>query len=297
MSQKKIVLIGEAMLELSHPAGESAKLAYGGDILNTSIYLARFGVHPHFVTALGVDPYSDGIIKAFERECVQTGHILKDPQRLPGIYAIQTDHMGERSFYYWRTVSAARNFFNLPGCDAAVDFMHEADILVVSGITLSIYTEPECEQLCAIAKTVRSKGGQVIFDPNYRPAKWADHAAARKAKEAFAKHATTVLTTIDDDNLLYSQMPGKDHAARWFSHGVETVVLKCGAKGAMIYEPGKEGLRAAVDVCEQPVDTTGAGDSFNAAFIAGTNSQAMLSSTQARSCQRVKCQKCFNGMF
>ena len=269
MTDKRIVLLGEAMLELSHPEGVSANLSYGGDMLNTSIYLARFGLHPHFVTALGSDPYSDGILKEFERECVQTSHVLRDPGRLPGIYAIQTDHMGERSFYYWRTVSAARNFFNLPGAEASIDFAQGADILVVSGITLSIFNELERRKLGEIAQTVKAKGGEVVFDPNYRPAKWNSHQAARTAKEEFAKHATTVLTTIDDDNILYSQMPGKDHAARWFSFGVDTVVLKCGAKGAMIYQPETEGLRAAPTLCDRPVDTTGAGDSFNAGFIAG----------------------------
>lgn len=274
MTEPRVVLIGEAMLELSHPSGEGANLSYGGDILNTSIYLARFGLAPHFVTALGNDPYSEGIIKEFERARVQTAYILKDPNRLPGIYAIQTDQMGERSFYYWRTVSAARNFFNLSGSDGAVAFMKEADLLVVSGITLSIYNDAERKQLSDIAKTVRANGGQVVFDPNYRPAKWVNHEAARAAKEAFAKHATLVLTTIDDDDLLYNQMSGQEHAARWFGLGVETVVLKCGAKGAMIYEPGKARESVAVQVCEQPVDTTGAGDSFNAAFIAAKSKGA-----------------------
>lgn len=205
-----------------------------------------------------------------------------------GIYAIQTDHMGERSFYYWRTVSAARNFFNLSGAEASIDFAQGADLLVVSGITLSIFNELERRKLGEIAKAVKDKGGEVVFDPNYRPAKWNSHQAARAAKEEFAQYATSVLTTIDDDNLLYSQMPGKDHAARWFSLGVDTVVLKCGAKGAMIYQPGKEGPRACPTLCDRPVDTTGAGDSFNAGFIAGkckglSNEEAALAANKLAS--------------
>ena len=268
MVEKKIVLMGEAMLELSHPPGESAKLSYGGDILNTSIYLARFGLHPYFVTALGTDPYSDGVIKEFERECVQASHILRDPDRLPGIYAIQTDHKGERSFYYWRTQSAARNFFNLHGSSDSISFMEEADWLVVSGITLSIYNDDERARLGAVAKQVKEKGGQVVFDPNYRPDKWLGHDAARAAMHDFARHATLVLTTIDDENLLHGQMPGKDHAGRWSELGVETIILKCGAKGALIYETGVNGENVPAEICAQPVDTTGAGDSFNAAVIA-----------------------------
>lgn len=66
----RIALMGEPMLEMSHPTGQGARLAYGGDVLNTAIYLARLGVLPHLVTALGCDPYSDGLLKDWERECV-----------------------------------------------------------------------------------------------------------------------------------------------------------------------------------------------------------------------------------
>ena len=268
MSKPRVALMGEAMLELSHPAGQGAKLAYGGDVLNTSIYLARLGVLPHFVSALGQDPYSDGLIKDWERECVQTSHILRDPDRLPGLYAIQTDHKGERSFHYWRSNSAARNFFNLDGCSESIEFLTDADWLFVSGITLSIFNDEERDQLSAIAKDVKARGGQVVFDPNYRPAGWPDHESARTAIEKFAKHVTLVLATIDDENLLYGQRPGEEHVARWHSFGADTVILKCGPNGAIIYEKDQEPHRVPVAVCEQPVDTTGAGDSFNAAFIA-----------------------------
>ncbi len=256
------------MLELSHPAGEGAKLAYGGDVLNTAIYLARFGLHPHFVSALGTDPYSEGMIKEWERECVQTGHILRDADRLPGLYAIQTDHRGERSFYYWRDNSAARNFFNLDDVDQALTFMEQADWLYLSGITLSIYNDAERAKLCAIAKTAKDNGKQVVFDPNYRPRGGPTHPVAAQAMQDFAVHSTLILATIDDENLLYGQQPGSKHAARWLEMGVETVVLKCGPRGAIIYEPGQASQNVPVTICEQPVDTTGAGDSFNAAFIA-----------------------------
>ena len=256
------------MLELSHPAGQGAKLSYGGDVLNTSIYLARLGVLPYFVTALGTDPYSDGLIKDWERECVQTSHILRDPERLPGLYAIQTDHQGERSFHYWRSNSAARNFFNLDGSSKSVAFMKQADWLFMSGITLSIFNTKEREQLALIAQDVKAAGGQVVFDPNYRPAGWPSHEIARNAIEKFSKHATLVLATIDDENLLYGQKPGEEHVARWNDLGIDTVILKCGPRGAIIYERGQSAQSVPVTVCEQPVDTTGAGDSFNAAFMA-----------------------------
>lgn len=282
MSTTRVILMGEGMLELSHPAGQGAKMSYGGDVLNTAVYLARLGVLPHFVTALGNDPYSDGLIKDWERECVQTAHVSRDPNRLPGLYAIQTDHQGERSFYYWRSNSAARNFFNLEASLNSIAFMKEADWFFISGITLSIFNEGERGQLVEIAKAIKARGGQVAFDPNYRPKGWASHEAAKTAIENFASYATMVLATIDDENLLFGQQSGKDHADRWHDHGIKTVILKCGPQGAIIYETGADAIKVPVAVCDQPVDTTGAGDSFNAAFIAmKVRGRSTLEATQA----------------
>ena len=282
MTGIRVALMGEPMLELSHPAGQGAKLSYGGDVLNTSIYLARLGVLPNLVTALGTDPYSDGLLKEWARECVQTSKVLRDPERLPGLYAIQTDHQGERSFYYWRSNSAARNFFNLRGCAESVDFMNKADWLYISGITLSVFTDEERAQLVEIAKNVKARGGQVAFDPNYRPSGWASPEDARDAIEKFAAHATLMLATIDDENLLYGQTAGEKHAARWHDLGIDAVVLKCGPQGAIIYQKGQAAHRVPVSVCDQPVDTTGAGDSFNAAFIAmKCRGQSMLKAAEA----------------
>lgn len=277
MTSPKIALLGEAMLELSHLKDGSTRMAYGGDVLNTSIYLARLGSHPYFVSALGVDPYSDGLVKDWEQECVQTKFILRDPLRMPGLYAIQTDHRGERSFYYWRQNSAARNFFNLDGHEEALDFCKSADWFYLSGISLSLYSDAERKKLCSIARRLKNQGKHVVFDPNYRAKGWSNPETAQAVMVEFASSASIVLATIDDENELFGQMPGKQHAQNWHDRGVQTVILKCGPRGALIYEKGvADHKEVPVEVCENPVDTTGAGDSFNAAFIASLSRGADL---------------------
>lgn len=266
----KIILFGEAMLELSHLPSGGAALSYGGDVLNSAVYMARLGLHPFFVSALGNDPYSAGLLSDWERECVQTKYVLTDPEHLPGLYAIQTDHKGERSFYYWRKNSAARNFFHLAESQEVLKDCETADMLFMSGITLSIYGKSDRQKIIDLAQAVRSNGGMVLFDPNYRPAGWDSVDEARQAMRDFAQHTTMTLATIDDENLLFGQSPGHEHAQRWHDLGVETVILKCGPRGARIYEKGK-GLTddIPVDIQDNPIDTTGAGDSFNGAFMAG----------------------------
>lgn len=265
----EVAIIGEAMLELSHPSGDDARLGFGGDTLNTAVYLARLGVTPDFITALGTDPYSEKLIDQWQREGVRTTHVLCHPARLPGLYAIRTDPQGERSFYYWRSESAARAFFGLPGHETALAAAAEADWLYLTGITLSIFTPPERAVLAKTAAAVRAGGGEVVFDPNYRPRGWQSREAARAALADFAAHVSLVLPTLEDEIALHGEMPGEAHAERWLALGVQTVVKKSGPEGASIYRRGAEPVEIPVAGAVAPVDTTGAGDSFNAALIAG----------------------------
>jgi len=266
----RIAIIGEALLELSHTPGGGDRLGFGGDTLNTAIYLARLGHSPDFISALGTDPYSDHLLRQWEKECVQVGHVLRHPDRLAGLYAIQTDHAGERSFYYWRENSAARAFFEMEGASDALAFAREADWLYLSGITLSIFDDNARRTLVELADEVAARGGEVVFDPNYRARGWRDAQEARMALADIGHHVTLALPTIEDENALYGQTGGAAHAARWTGWGARQVVLKCGAQGAILYGEtgGKDGVRVPVEATVKPVDTTGAGDSFNAAFIA-----------------------------
>ena len=265
-----IVIIGEALLELSHLPGSGERLGYGGDTLNTAIYLARLGAAPDFITALGRDPYSENLLRQWEKECVRLGHVLRHPSRLPGLYAIQTDHAGERSFHYWRGESAARAFFDMDGAHEALAFAREADWLYLSGITLSIFDAAGRAALYEVARAVRASGGEVVFDPNYRLKGWKGAHEACEAMTAMAAHVTLALPTIEDENALFGQIGGVAHSARWISWGARQVVLKCGAQGAILFGEtgGGDGRRVPAGEAVKPTDTTGAGDSFNAAFIA-----------------------------
>jgi len=279
-----IAIIGEALLELSHTPGSEDRrntdrqisdsqgrdrLGYGGDTLNSAVYLARLGLSPNFISALGIDPYSDHLLQQWKKEGVQVDHVLRHPTRLPGLYAIRTDHAGERHFYYWREMSAARAFFELAGAKDALTAAQDARWLYLSGITLSIFDDGGRAALGAVAASVKARGGEVVFDPNYRPRGWADHDAARRAMADIAGHVTLALPTIEDEDALFGPAGRAAHAARWTGWGARQVVLKDGAQGAILFGEtgGQEGIHVPVETAVTPVDTTGAGDSFNAAFI------------------------------
>ncbi|MEZ5946273.1 MAG: sugar kinase [Hyphomonas sp.] len=259
----RIAIFGEVMLELSGADRAAMRLGFGGDTLNTAIYLARLGWNPAYITALGRDPYSDEMVSTFTEEGIDTRFILRHPSRIPGLYAIETDEQGERSFHYWRGQSAARDFFNVEGAERAVAEAANADLLYFSGISLSILDAEGRSRVLDLAADVRARGGKVAFDPNYRPKGWPEPEAARALFRALAPAVSFLLATDSDEDALFGCAHAEEHLARWMDWGVGEAVLKAGAQGAILPDCGRIPAVAPVRL----VDTTGAGDSFNAAWL------------------------------
>src|SRR5919197_114849 len=104
---RRLVAIGEVMVELTRGPDGRYSLAYGGDTFNTAVYLARAGVAVAYATALGDDPYSDGAMSLAAAEGVATDLVMRVSGRMPSLYLIETDSAGERHFHYWRETSPA----------------------------------------------------------------------------------------------------------------------------------------------------------------------------------------------
>lgn len=258
----RAVLVGEAMLELSQN-GSGWRLAHGGDTLNTAIHLARGGLDTAFLTALGTDPFSDELKVRWAAEGLDTSLILADPARNPGLYAITCDEAGERSFTYWRSDSAARRMFSCAGIDAALAAAEHADLIVFSLISLAILPPEGREALLALARSVRRHGGLVAFDGNYRPRLWPDHQAARNARDQAIALASIGLPTLEDEAMLSGENDAAAVADHWGALGCGETVVKLGAEGCRL--PG--GQIVAPPQALAPVDTSGAGDAFNAGYL------------------------------
>jgi 2-dehydro-3-deoxygluconokinase len=261
------IVVGECMLELVSQ-GDGWQLGHAGDSFNTALYLSRLQVPVAYLTALGADPFSQDMRTAWAREGIDTSLVLTDAERLPGLYAIRNDADGERHFYYWRERSAVRRLFKLPGIEAALAEACRAERLFLSGITLAIFAPRERDRLIEIATAVRAGGGQVIFDPNYRPNLWRNAAQARRAFAAFAPTVSLALPTHADEATLFDDTDPRASVERWQNLGATEVVVKLGVQGCLVAS-GADVLRIAPAAAVTPLDTTGAGDAFNAAYLAG----------------------------
>lgn len=259
---RPICVIGEGMLELNG-AGGQCRLAYGGDTLNTAIHLARHGLPVRFMSALGTDPYSHDLISAWQAEGIDTSPIRRLPGRLPGLYAIRLDAAGEREFVYWRSASAARAMFDGEEHVALVETARSAGLLYYSLITLAILPPAAREILFALCRDVRARGGRVAFDGNYRPALWADAGEAAEVRDRALACADIGLPTLVDEIGIDGPTDAGQVAARWRRHGVDEVVVKLGAEGCLL-----NGATIGPRTIRSPVDTSGAGDAFNAGYLA-----------------------------
>jgi 2-dehydro-3-deoxygluconokinase len=263
-----IVCFGEPLLELAGNDLRTMCMGFAGDTFNVATYLGRFNFAPQYITALGDDPYSDEILRFAATESIDTRYVARLPGKLPGLYAIRTDARGERSFYFWRSASAARDFFRAPHIDAALDAMRNASLLYFSLISLSILPLEHRLQLIDIARECAHRGGRIAFDSNFRPQAWPDISAARELIARLLPHVTFALPTLEDEVQLFGPQDAQGVAARLLASGVHEVAVKCGPRGAWVQSRDNTGRWISAQVVDSPLDTTGAGDSFNAAYLA-----------------------------
>ncbi len=254
------------MLELARD-GAQWRLGIAGDSFNTALYLGRLGAQVRYFTALGCDPFSDEMLDGWRAEGMDLSLVLRDAERLPGLYAIRTDATGERSFYYWRQQAAVRQLFRLEGIAAALEAAADCDLLYLTGITLSLFEAGDRQRWIDLAVRVRAAGGRVAFDPNYRPRGWKDLAEAREALARMAPHIDILLTTDQDEAALWGFGDAVASARHWRAQGVREVVVKQGGAGATVVVD-ETPLQVPVGQAVTVRDSTGAGDAFNAAYLA-----------------------------
>lgn len=260
----RFVAIGEAMIELSGDGGEAWRMGVAGDTLNTAWYARRLlpaGWTVDYLSRLGTDPFSDRIARFIAQAGIGTAHLQRDPARGPGLYAI-TLKGGERSFTYWRGQSAARHLADDPAALAAG--LAGAGLVYLSGITLAILAP---DRRAALLEAVATSRAPLAFDPNHRPRLWEGPESARDWCTRAARAAAWVLPSADDEAALFGDPTAAATLARYRDWGVPEVAVKAGGAPVHLWDGTAAQVLADLPRAEV-VDSTGAGDSFNAGYLA-----------------------------
>ncbi|QCP14478.1 sugar kinase [Pseudoduganella umbonata] len=256
MRRFDLVGLGECMVEFNatEPLARAERFtrAYGGDVLNALVAAARQGARTAFVSRVGDDPFGAGLRAAWEAEGVDVGQAPLVPGE-NGVYFISLDAHGERSFTYRRAGSAASQ---LTAADIDAAFIASARCLLLSGITQAISPGARAATLAA-ARCARGHGVLVAYDPNYRPRLWGNEEAARAACAELLPFVDILIPSLPADAAILPGAPGEL---------VEHAVVKHGEEGCEVWLRGQ---RTAVPAAAATVvDTTGAGDAWNGAYLA-----------------------------
>lgn len=277
----KFLAVGECMLELS-PAGDGLlATGFAGDTFNTGWYLRKFApehVEVSYFSAIGDDAPSREMAR-FMRESGIRPELIERKGGHIGLYMISLNN-GERSFSYWRDTAAAKSLAD----DLEALPVGSGDTIYFSGITLAILAEQARTRLLRVIAKQRAEGVQVVFDTNLRPRLWPSLDAMREGIMAGAAVADLVLPSFEDEADIFGDADKIATAARYHAAGCATVIVKDGPGEVLI--SGNEGqIKVAPQRVTEVVDTTAAGDSFNAGFLAALYRGATLEEAVDAGCK------------
>ena len=268
VAKKRFVAVGECMIEMSGGEDRQYQLGYAGDTLNTSWYMRALLPKDwtvDYCTALGADRYSSDIKAFLETHEIGTKHIATIEGRRPGLYMIHQEK-GDRHFTYWRDTSAAKLLAE--DKDVLAKAFEGADMIYFSGITMAILNPRARGRLMGAIVAAREAGSRIVFDTNLRPALWSSERVMGSVLTAAATISDVVMPTHTDEAPVFGDKSIEETADRYLELGVEEVVVKDGAKTAMV-ATASERIKVDPPKADKVVDATGAGDSFNGAYLSG----------------------------
>ena len=266
---KNSIFAGECMIEVSGNTDNLDKkqikmnLNFGGDTFNAAVYFSRLTnklFNTFYFTGLGKDHLSEMMIKRFKYENLKIDLIQRIKGKYPGLYSIQTDKKGNRSFSYWRNESAAKEMIKKCNLDYIEKFISNTELFYYTGISLGILKPKDQNKLIELSK----KSKLTAFDFNYRNS---FHGNKIKSQSLFKKsNLFSKINFISFDDII--EIFGKSDPFQFintFKRKDNIIILKYFEK--IFYSEFNKIGSINIPIIKA-IDTTAAGDSFNGSFLA-----------------------------
>ncbi|WP_034302410.1 sugar kinase [Herbaspirillum sp. RV1423] len=304
MTRPQAWFIGECMIELrpTQPLQDGRHMpramaqSFSGDVYNTAVYFRRrnaetslHAIDSQFISAAGDDSISASLRNEIAQQQLGVALMATVPDALPGLYWIETNAAGERSFLYWRQQSAARRMLDEAHAAMLRQQAVQCRLLYFSGITLAILDNARRQRLLDLAQAVRAHGGWVAFDSNYRPRLWESREDALRWTHLALAQASHALVTLDDETALHGDIDAHACLQRMRAAGVDEAVVKLGDQGCLVQAADMDAATAVATQKVAAIDTTAAGDSFNAAYLAARRQGASAIAAAEAGCALAAC--------
>ncbi|MGM7723882.1 sugar kinase [Metabacillus sp. Hm71] len=279
-----VMSIGETMVlftpdtqgQMRYARNYSSKMA--GAETNTLIGLAKLGHKTGWISRVGKDEFGSFILSAVRAEGVDTSQVATDNNAPTGLFFKELINEKNVRVYYYRKHSAAS--FLTPD-DINEEYVANTKYLYITGITPAL--SQSCRDSIFYAIEIAKKHDvKVVFDPNVRRKLWSDE-EARTTLLAIAKMADIVLPGISEGAFLLGTEDCEEMAELFHHHGVGTVIIKRGEKGAYYSTLSEKGYVESFKV-EKVVDPVGAGDGFAAGVLSGLLDGLTLKESVLRGC-------------
>ncbi|WOH36280.1 sugar kinase [Thalassotalea fonticola] len=263
------VVMGECMVEFSPMSSGDYRQSFAGDIYNTAVYLKRLNgddSQVSILTGIGNDSLSEQMLTRFTSEQLNIDLVQTVADRILGAYLINISAEGERSFVYWRETSAAKRTLSFLSEDSRAQLLANTNTFYFSGISLAIIEPEERELFWQLLQDLQSSGVDIVFDSNYRPRLWQSQEDAIEQYEQALKYSNIVFAGVEDFELLNGFNSYQQISLYLSSYEIDELIIKNGAQGVMCLYDNEQDLVAVTPV-KQVVDSTSAGDSFNAGYL------------------------------
>jgi ribokinase len=227
------------------------KESCGGSAANTVVGLARLGLKVGFVGRVADDQEGRLLLDDFRKENVDTHGIVVAKNGLSGVVMGFIDKEGQRALY---VVPGVNDAIGPKG--VSLDYLRRTRLLHLSSFVGEQSFESQKRVVDRISSSVK-----VSFDPGMLYAKRGLSALRPLIRRAFA------MMPNEAELMLLTGKGYEEGAKKLISEGVEVVAVKLGKKGCFVTNGEEKHL---LKPCKaEAVDTTGAGDAWNAGFLYG----------------------------